>query len=123
MRSRRGFSLLEALVAFVILTTSLAVLWPALIQMTSRSSSERSQVLAMQLAASQLATIGVSEPFASTTGEWQSMIWQVDVTEQDPATPEGKLFGKIWRIEIVVHDRTNGQELARSATIKLESEP
>ena len=76
---RSGFSLLEALVAFAILTLVLGVLLPTNDILLERSRDGAQQFLAHDFALSQLAKLGVSDPLPSqeqrqTYGTWLTVV-------------------------------------------------
>ena len=71
---QRGFSLLEVLVAFVILTTALAVLFRIFSGGLNNLSVSGDYNQAILLAQSKLAGVGVEEPLQTgeTYGEWEA---------------------------------------------------
>ena len=90
-RQQRGFSLIEILVAFMILAISLTVIFRIFSGGLRNVALSEDYARAVLVAESQLATIGISEPLeaGTTTGEWgerfrwQRMIEQYRAWEQD----------------------------------------
>jgi general secretion pathway protein I len=89
---QRGFSLIEILVAFVILAMSLSVIFRIFSGGLRNVALSEDYARAVLVAESQLAAVGVSEPLVRgvTTGEWdQRFRWQ-RVIEQYLPWEQGK---------------------------------
>jgi general secretion pathway protein I len=92
-RYQRGFSLIEILVAFVILAMSLTVIFRIFSGGLRNVALSEDYAQAVLLAESQLSAVGVSEPLEQgvTTGEWndrfrwQRMVELYQPWEQDKA--------------------------------------
>lgn len=116
-RSTSGFSLLEVLVAFVILALAMAVLMQIFSRgLTGADLAERYSKAAL-LAESKLAAIGVEEPLkeGSYTGKFDDdFSWQLkvvpyrDATQKEDANPANALFPvQLFEIELAVRFTTD----------------
>ncbi len=88
MKSREeGFSLLEVMVAFTILSVSIGVLMQAFGGGTSLLSNAADQGRAVSLARSQMARVGHEWPLTEGeySGQWQKYQWRVIL---EPYVPE-----------------------------------
>ncbi len=89
MRSRRagGFSLIEVLVAFMVLAISLSVLFRVFSGGLRNVAVTEGYSRALMLAQSRLASAGISEPLQAgeSTGEWGGLYhWRQVVEDYDP---------------------------------------
>lgn len=94
MRSSRGFSLLEILVAFTILALSLGVLMQIYSESLRNTDITRNQAQAIALAQSLLTSAGVEEPLAEggRSGEaGDRFLWQLQYQPYAEASPPGAL--------------------------------
>lgn len=123
-RGRSGFSLLEVLVAFVVLALALSALLPALSGLSHRSRAAEDRWLAGELALSRLDMAGVIEPFAasSESGEWRDWRWQVEVRPLPSVPPGSRRFATFYEVTVVVSDIASGDLLARLAAVKRAAE-
>jgi len=86
-RHERGFTLIEVLVAFMILTLSLTVIFRILSGGLRNIALSEDYARAVLVAESRLSTIGVSEPLESgvTSGEWDARFhWERVVENYHP---------------------------------------
>ena len=118
-RRRRGFTLLEVLVAFVVLALSLSALLPALTTLGHRGRLAEDRWLAGELALSRLEAAGVTTPLArgDDSGAWQDWRWTVEVRPLRSAPPESERFATFYEVTVEVTDG-DGLVLARLATVK-----
>lgn len=94
MRSDRGFSLLEVLVAFTILALSLGVLMQIYSASLRNTDITRDQAQAVALAQSLLASVGIDEPLAEggKSGDAGDRFrWQLQYQPYAEAPPPGSL--------------------------------
>lgn len=119
-RHRAGFSLLEVMVAFVVLALSLSALLPALTTLSHRSRSAEDRWLAGELALSQLDMVGVTAPLASgeESGEWRNWRWEVQIRPISAAIPESARFATLFEITVKVSDSRSGAVLVQLTTVK-----
>lgn len=79
MNRRAGYSLFEVLIAFAVMAMVLVVLIPGQAKLLARASDADDRALAFDLALSQMAQLGISEPlaFGESThqhGDWNTVI-------------------------------------------------
>lgn len=89
-RSRAGFTLLEVLVAFVILSLSLGAVYQAFGIGARNARAAEAYTVAALLAESQLAAVGIEAPLfpGTTEGEFARFNWRTVVTPAgEPAAP------------------------------------
>ncbi len=105
-RACRGFSLLEVLVAFVILALVLAVLMRIFSGGLRNIGAAEGYSQAVAIAESKLAAIGVDAPLAEGTSadKENAYSWQVAVQREEAGTPalEGVQPVELYRIEVTV---------------------
>jgi len=97
-RKQHGFSLIEILVAFVILAMSLTVIFRIFSGGLRNVALSEDYALAVLLAESQLSAIGVSEPLEQgvTTGEWDERFrWQRMVEHYQPWEQDKQLLAPL----------------------------
>jgi len=123
----QGFSLLEVLVAFVILAMSLAVLFRIFSSGLHNLTITEGYSQAVQLAQSRLETIGLSESLEPgvTQGEWgEGFIWQQDIAPYTPWEEEKALSKPItaYRVTVAVSwgERDKRHQVALS-TVRLHT--
>ncbi len=102
MTRRAGYSLLEVLIAFVILTLVLAALLPGQARLLDRATIQEQQLLAHDYALSQLAKIGTATPLTVGATESTYRNWQI-TTAIVPAASADSSAGFL-TVEIQVHD-------------------
>ena len=78
MNGREGYSLIEVLIAFVIMTLVLAALIPGQAALLSRATVLEEQVLAHDYALSRAARLGVDTPLVAGTARETYRDWQID---------------------------------------------
>ncbi len=105
-RASRGFSLLEVLVAFVILALVLAVLMRIFSGALRNIGAAEGYSRAVAIAESKLAAIGVGTPLAEGTSadSENGYSWQIAVQREETAAPEveGVQPAELYRIEVTV---------------------
>jgi general secretion pathway protein I len=110
--AQRGFSLLEVLVAFTILSLSLGLLMQIFSGSLRNADVTRKQAQAASLAQSLLAEIGVETPLAEgvTSGTVDSIFrWQIGVTPFQEPLPSGQMemitppaMIELWKVDVRV---------------------
>lgn len=135
--SQHGFSLLEILVAFVLLALAMAVLMQIFSSSLNGASVADHYAKATMLAESKLASAGVEEALkeGSTSGTYDGMFnWAVDVkpftepsTDTSGANLDQILFVKLYEVTTTVSfqaDSKSGNQAARIVTLsKLQLGP
>lgn len=98
-RGSPGYSLLEALVAFAVMSAVLAVLIPASTRLLARSAEAEARFLAREVALSRLAALGVAEALSLGTTESGEGPWRAVLTveEETAAAPI-----PAWRVTVAV---------------------
>ena len=61
-RARRGYSLMETMIAFAVMSAILAVLLPGTSRLLARAADEGARLAAADYAASRLARLGIADP-------------------------------------------------------------
>lgn len=112
--SSGGYSLLEVLVAFVVMSLVLSVLVPAQSHLLHRGGAEAQRLMAQDYAYGQLAAQGVSEPIQIGVFNYVHAEWQVSRRTELEHTGYGDV--RVAVITIVVEDG-NRNVLAREYTI------
>lgn len=113
MRSRlRGYSLIEVLIAFAIMTLVLAVLLPGQTRLLSRATLEQDRLLAADWAMSEMDAFGLEAPVAEgrQTRQWND--WTLTLSISADQTTEG-----LYIFEAQVADR-RGTSLADLALMR-----
>ena len=125
-RHQRGFSLIEILVAFVILAMSLTVIFRIFSGGLRNVALSEDYAQAVVLAESQLSAIGISEPLEQgvTSGEWderfrwQRMVELYQPWEQDKAL-DAPLLGYLVTVSVDwMHAGRNRQISLSSVRLK-----
>ena len=120
MRDRdqqRGYTLLEVVVAFAILTLSLSTLIPGLATLTGQSGTARETLAATEFARSLIEPIGIAEPLRPGVREGRvgdAWRWRIGI---EPYRDEGGPVGA-GLYSIVVEVTAGGRELTRLQTIR-----
>lgn len=109
MRRRKGYSLFEVLVAFVIMSLVLAALIPGQSSLLSRATAQEDQILAMDFAHSVLAEFGVSRDIVPGAGTERYRDWVVEVDTRAGLSVHDFVTATVIRVTIRT---TDGQELA-----------
>jgi general secretion pathway protein I len=107
-RAHGGFSLLEILVAFVIMAMALGVIMRVFSGSLNNVEAARRHAQAVLIAESRLAALGVETPLTDgeTHGElagdyrWRSRVWRQ--ADSGAATPEGASGPSLYQIEVSV---------------------
>ena len=126
--SERGFTLIEILVAFVIVALALGALLQIFATGLRSSSAAENYTIAALLAESKLAGIGVEEPLeeGDQSGEFDNGFrWATNVRPYDDGGPT-LAPGAIQAFEVSVTVRWGGPMRERSvslATLRLMAEP
>jgi general secretion pathway protein I len=105
-RACRGFSLLEVLVAFVILALVLAVLMRIFSGALRNIGAAEGYSQAVAIAESKLAAIGVDAPLAegSNAGSGNGYSWRIVVRREEAGAPvlESVQPDELYRVEVTV---------------------
>ena len=126
--SERGFTLIEILVAFVIVALALGALLQVFATGLRSSSAAENYTIAALLAESKLAAIGIEEPLeeGDRSGEFDNGFrWATSVRPYDDGGPTLEL-GAIQGFEVSVTVQWGGAGRARSvslATLRLMAQP
>lgn len=111
MRRLAGFSLMEVLVTFIILTSAVAIFWPAMVQPVKTTAVQVDRALAEDFARSRLARIGTVQPPATgqASGRDGTFVWRERIAQVIlPSSSE-----RIFRVEIEVFGPQGRTRLAR----------
>lgn len=90
-----GYSLIEVLIAFVIMASVLAVLLPSNTSLFVAIPRVQNRLLAQDYAQSRLATLGMSRPILAGTdqgGYRENWVWRETITLWSESTPDLQLF-------------------------------
>jgi type II secretory pathway pseudopilin PulG len=114
MKGRAGYSLLEVLLAFVIMTVLLAALLPGQAQLLNRASLQEGRLLAFDYALSRAASLGIATPLEIRASEEIYRDWLIttDISEGDTIGPDVDTL----HIEITVN-QVGGGHLATFQTM------
>lgn len=118
----RGFSLVEVLVALVIVTVTLTGFYRLLTNSLHARSSAALREVALNRAATHLEHVGIDLPAATGSGTFDDGLqWHLSATRFAPRRGPSSVVDFIW-LELVISDR-DGQSLARLETGKAILEP
>ena len=109
-RSERGFSLLETLVAFVVLALAMSAILPTLSNLTRRIGVTEHQWAANQLSASLIAEIGIVHPVRQGVrrGVWDDRYeWRITTR---PGPPQGAGVSDTYELTVEV-SRKNSRDV------------
>lgn len=116
MKGQAGYSLVEALIAFVIMTMVLATLIPGQAALLGRASVVEETVLAQDYALSQVARLGIDVPLTPGTTQTTYRDWTIETTVSDAGIVA--IGRQMLNIAIEVTDR-QGQLLAMVETLRV----
>jgi len=106
-----GFTLLEVLVAFSILVVGLAAIYQVFLGGLRNEQIAKQDAIALLLAQSRLAAIGVSEPLAPSAGDVDNgFAWRIDVAPYANGMVRGspQTGGAAWITATVTWEPTTG---------------
>ena len=116
MKGRAGYSLVEVMIAFVIMTMVLSALIPGQAALLGRATVAEDDVLALDYAMSLAAGLGVEDPL--TPGQTQDVYrdWQVSID----VVPGDQMAGKValMLVRITISDQS-GRHLATFETLEV----
>jgi prepilin-type N-terminal cleavage/methylation domain-containing protein len=112
-RARAGYSLIEVLVAFAIMSMVLTALIPGQARLLGRASDADQSALAFEYALSVGATLGVSTPLQLGSDTWRYRDWQIEHTTTQLKVIE---TGALTLTKITVRSAQNS-DLARFETL------
>lgn len=118
MTKNAGFSLIEVLIAFVIMMSVLAVLLPSNATLFSAIPHAEERVLALDYAQSRIAAIGVSGEIVVGEAEGryrEKWIWQEVITQRSETLSDRGLF----EITITILS-PNKNELAQVSVLRMQ---
>ena len=121
-RHQRGFSLIEILVAFMILAMSLTVIFRIFSGGLRNVALAEDYARAVLVAESQLAAIGVSEPLERgvSSGEWgRRFHWQRVVEDYQPWQQNKELVAPLLAYRVTVN--VDWEHAGRSRQVTLNS--
>ena len=121
-RYQRGFSLIEILVAFMILAMSLSVIFRIFSGGLRNVALSEDYARAVLVAESQLSAIGISEPLepGMTSGEWgERFRWERVVEDYSPWEQPKELSSPLLAYRITVN--VDWEHAGRSREISLSS--
>ena len=86
--TRRGYSLIEVLIAFAIMTVVLAALLPGQTRLLSRTGAEEQRLLALDWATSEIEALGLTSPIVSgrRTVTWNDWTMSLTITPEPAVT-------------------------------------
>lgn len=107
MKGNAGYSLLEVLIAFAIMSLVLSAVIPGQAKVLSRASDKDDAVLAYDYALSKIAAVGYDVPLEVGAVQSEYRDWLVEMTQEPIEGPE--LAIELLRIEVVVKNRSGRQ--------------
>jgi type II secretory pathway pseudopilin PulG len=112
----KGFSVLEVLIAFGVMTTVLAILLPANLDLLRRDGVAQDRLMALDYAHSRLDELGIARPLAS--GEFEESLggWTIIERQSLQEAAEGAL--RYIHIAIEINDES-GRQLAAVSSVRL----
>lgn len=114
-RRRAGYSLLEVLIAFVILTMVLSALIPGQARLLSRIDQQDEKFLAQDYAYSRMAQIGVSETVVSGSSTDRYRNWHIVQNVSETVLDNSDI--RLFKIAIDVQTQ-GGETLTRVETLR-----
>lgn len=90
-----GYSLIEVLIAFVIMAVVLGILFPSNTSLFVAIPRVQDRLLAQDYAQSRLATLGISQPIIAGTDQGtyrENWVWREIITLHPLSTPDLQLF-------------------------------
>ena len=124
MSGTRGFTVIEALVAFAIVAVALAVLIRG-VGLTARGEARAETILAAKaLAEDRLARLGSGTPI--TIGESRGTVDDISWTQTIAYWTEAEAQAsglRAYRVVLAVHDRPSNRVLISLETVKLAAAP
>ena len=121
-KRQRGFSLIEILVAFMILAMSLTVIYRIFSGGLRNVALSEDYARAVLVAESQLAAIGISEPLVRgvSSGEWgERFRWQRVVEQYQPWEQDKELSTQLLAYSVTVN--VDWEHAGRSRQVSLSS--
>ena len=121
-RHQQGFSLIEILVAFMILAMSLTVIYRIFSGGLRNVALSEDYARAVLVAESQLAAIGISEPLVRgvSSGEWgERFRWQRVVEQYQPWEQDKELSTQLLAYSVTVN--VDWEHAGRSRQVSLSS--
>ena len=116
-----GFTLLEVLVAFVIVGLSIAVATGAFETGIVGADRAGQQARALILAESKLSELSTAEPLAAGQheGSFAAYTWRTTVTAMKPRTGADDSVLKAYRLDVEVSDANGGPPLVHLKTVRI----
>jgi len=121
-RQQRGFTLIEILVAFMILAMSLTVIFRIFSGGLRNVALSEDYARAVLVAESQLSTVGISEPLERgvTSGEWgERFRWQRVIEHYQPWEQDKELTTPLLAYQVTV--KVDWEHTGRTRQITLSS--
>ena len=118
-RHRRGYTLLEVITAFAVLTIALSALIPMISGLLSRSGGAQAKWAATEFAASKLAEIGVVAPIRQgvAAGTYRTD-WRWTATTRPHRATGVPLGAGLYEITIEVRDAASDRLVTQLVTVK-----
>lgn len=113
MTRQSGYSVLEVLIAFAIMSLLLATLLPGQAKILSRATEGEENLLAHDVALSRLARLGHSEEILAGQTDFEDGPFRVQQDVRASSASSGRL--QLFDVTVVVWN-ANGKELARVTT-------
>lgn len=116
MSARAGYSLLEVLIAFAIMSMTLAVVLPGQAQLFSRTAEADTRFLAADFAMSVLEQLGTSEPITVGRTVHTYKNWEVAIVVDEGSIADATAL-PVYNIEVTVSE-IGGRFLAELNTVR-----